>query len=483
MTSLAQSTSSAQIRRSNSSSTNNQANIHHDDTQHKQRMEWYNNLFGPRENNDVCKDTGLKLTKSLNYTLQTFLYLRDDKWVLSMIDINSLASINEKLGYSGANYKIKQIGSIINEFCNKLPFTLKGFKCVDVIKGKGDLFAMLIHCDKGKFELSTKYILKLTKRVKSLTNETVSVGIAKMNIWETYDEWKQRAIGNLKQGKENGGDGIYTDINQVFVNSNLKVQNDNKQNAQQQQISPHLAPKLGNKSQFDEKLDEIASGDDRDWIIAVMDIDDLGTFLFANDNKREAAEAQVLKIENEILELFDIMGGNYDKYFGYKLTSGDEFGLVIYDSRKDIENCIIPGHDVLEMLLYRIQDNCDVTVSIGYSKLIDDDLKMSDELFERVNEHLKQAKLNGKNQVYFGQNIKNADENDDDKDDESAFVVDNVVNQDDIIQYQTMQAINVRNCVFCLFHWLHTRLNIVFCFSWQFVIFWCFLLSLHKTLQ
>ena len=76
--------------------------------------------------------------------------------------------------------------------------------------------------------------------------------------------------------------------------------------------------------------------------------------------------------------------------------------MIIYDSRND--DVIIPGHDVLETLLFGIRDNCNVTVSIGYSKLIDDDLLMSDDWFERINDYLKQAKVNGKNQIYFGHN-------------------------------------------------------------------------------
>ena len=127
-------------------------------------------------------------------------------------------------------------------------------------------------------------------------------------------------------------------------------------------------------------------------------------------------------------------GSNSGKYFGYKLTSGDEFALIVCDSRKDPQ-CILPGHDVLEMLLYRIHDNCDVTVSIGYTKLIDDDLRMSDDLFERANDHLKQAKLNGKNQIYFGQKNINTD---DGKEDELKLD-----DQDDEIQQKSLQDIKV----------------------------------------
>ena len=179
----------------------------------QKRLEMYDNLFGSRTNNDIDQATGLKQTTSLNYQLQTFLYLQDDRWLLAMIDIDGLADINEKLGYSRANKKINEIGTIINQFCGKLKSTLKGFKCNNLVKGKGDLFAVLIHCDhysttkinnktdKNKnrssmglgLELSEKYMKKLMKRIKLSTNETVSIGIAKMNKWDTFEEWKQRS--------------------------------------------------------------------------------------------------------------------------------------------------------------------------------------------------------------------------------------------------------------------------------------------------
>ena len=165
-------------------------------------------------------------------------------------------------------------------------------------------------------------------------------------------------------------------------------------------------------------------------------------FTHPNNNKREMGEKQVLKIEKEILQLFSIIDGNESNNhcFGYKLTGGDEFGLIVYDPR-DESKCIVSGHYILEMLLFRIEDNCDVTVSIGYSKLIDDDLCMSDDWFERANDYLTQAKKNGKNQIYFGQRILN-DDNDEEngnlyesKFDESA--------QDDKIQQESLQAIQV----------------------------------------
>ena len=63
-------------------------------------------------------------------------------------------------------------------------------------------------------------------------------------------------------------------------------------------------------------------------------------------------------------------------FFGYKLTD-DEFGLIKNVS-KYFNKCLIPGHEVLETLLLKMRDNDNVTVLIGYCKLIDDDLCMID---------------------------------------------------------------------------------------------------------
>ena len=50
-----------------------------------------------------------------------------------------------------------------------------------------------------KLNKSEKYISKLIDKTKQQTNESVFVGIAKMNNWETFEKWKHRAIKNVNQ--------------------------------------------------------------------------------------------------------------------------------------------------------------------------------------------------------------------------------------------------------------------------------------------
>ena len=134
----------------------------------------------------------------------------------------------------------------------------------------------------------------------------------------------------------------------------------------------------------------------------------MGDFLFVNNDDRNIGQKEIDKIGNEILSLLEMLGGdsvnnnNNNKYIGYKLAEGDEFGLIIYDNPGDDES-IVPGHQIIDILLENIREQCQVTVSIGYSKLSVDDGEMADGCEERINNYLKIAKTNGKNQAYWGQ--------------------------------------------------------------------------------
>ena len=65
----------------------------------------------------------------------------------------------------------------------------------------------------------------------------------------------------------------------------------------------------------------------------------------------------------------------------------------------------VPGHEILETLKEEINTKCSFSVSIGSSRLIEDDLGIMDDWIERINNNLKQAQKNGKNQVCFGGTI------------------------------------------------------------------------------
>ena len=144
----------------------------------------------------------LQLTPSLNYSLQTFLYTIDIYWVLSMIDIHDFDNMKAKYGQKLSRRKIIQIGKVIKKFCENDARKLKGFKCNDMVmidddddngESKRDLFALLTYCH-PHLNKSEKYISKLMKKIEQQTNETINVGIAKMNEWETFKQWKKRAI-------------------------------------------------------------------------------------------------------------------------------------------------------------------------------------------------------------------------------------------------------------------------------------------------
>ena len=71
-----------------------------------------------------------------------------------MCDFDGLKNTNEKLGYDGANSKIVQIGREIHNFCQKNALALSGYKCNEVVRGKSDLFGVLIYCKNGKLKRS-----------------------------------------------------------------------------------------------------------------------------------------------------------------------------------------------------------------------------------------------------------------------------------------------------------------------------------------
>ena len=400
------------------------ANIKSVSNSQQQRLNVYNDIFNNSNENDpiIDENTQLLTSRSLNKSLYKYLQLQDNNYVLCMIDVDGLKNINEKLGYDGANGKISQIGREIYQFCKNNPSRLKGYKCNQVVTGKGDLFGVSIHCKNGELKRSEKYIQLLMQQIKSLTNETVSVGIAKMNACETYSEWKLRAFKNIQKvkGKGKGYDDYFSDIDIDLKLEKANVTMDKKEeNDEKKQEEKEEERRLGTKEEFDLKLQEIANSEDENWIIAIMDIDDLGQFLFENDNDRTKAKPQIDKLETAMIDLFDVLDYGKDKnskdkrYFGYNMTDGDEYAMILYDS-KNLDECLVDAHDMLEGLRSRIAEKCQFTVSIGYSRIVDNDLGLPGEVFKRVNKHLKQAKKHGKNQIHFGQVKHNLDGTDED---------------------------------------------------------------------
>ena len=90
------------------------------------------------------------------------------------------------------------------------------------------------------------------------------------------------------------------------------------------------------------------------------------------------------------------------KYFGYILNSNNsEFGMILYDS-KNVNKCLIPAHEIIESIKEEIAIKFEFTVSIGTSRLNEDDFGMSDDWYGRVFDNLETAQKCGGNQVCFG---------------------------------------------------------------------------------
>ena len=421
-----------------------------------ERLELYNSLFG-QGRNKICQNTGLPLVSSLNYSLQTFLYTCDLHWVLAMIEIDELENITNKLGHYRAKRKMIQVGTVIKNFCENDSRRLKGFKCNDSSDDESSVFAVLMYCY-PKLLKSEKYMAKLMKKIKQQTNETVSVGIAKMNKWETFEQWKERSVNNIENARngkntqtqnENVVDAFYSDIHVQYVNptKHMAVEDEKKQQRQ---------AKLGGRKEFDKKMQEIANNEDYQWMIAIMEIDDFDLLLVSLNNDKKTLILEIGKLEKEMFHLFDIYGnsnGNKMKYFGYSLNDNTgRFGIILYDSR-DSNECLVPAHEIIETLKEEISIKCQFTVCIGCSRLIEDDLGMADDWFDRINDNLKHAQKNGENQVCFGNGNKNH------VDDQVGRVADNHdvqeskldqlnslnIEADDQILKKSLQAIEVRN--------------------------------------
>ena len=412
----------------------------------KQRLELYNNLFGSGTTKNRCDETGLQLKESLDYSLYTFLHLFDINWVLAVVDIADLERFDEKYGRQLGKRKMIQIATVIKKFCENDPRKLKGYK----YNNDGDLFSLLMYCY-PKLVKSEKYISKLIKKIQEQTNELVCVGIAKMNDWETYDEWKQRAMKNLNNAKNTIATEtktqtslFFSDINVEYVNPNLE-----KQKKQQEQKTGVVAGHFGTEAEFDKKMQEIANNEDYDWVVALMTIDDFDSFVFSIDNNQDKIQNEINKIPQAIYRLFDIyesfygnkINGDEKKYFGYNLSRRNingKFGLILYDS-KDINECYVPAHEILETLKDEISDKCSFTVSIGCSRLIEDDLGFSGDWYERAKKNLSKAKTD---EICFGGGNRNS-KNDDLNGMESVNV------HDDQIQEKSFQIIDV--CIVSMF--------------------------------
>ena len=377
----------------------------------KELLAIFNTLFNRNNVNnpsDTDDGTGLPLGNSLIYSMQTCIFLKDKKWVLATLDIDDLREINDNIGYSGANHKIEEIGKIISKFVSQKPFEMKAFR--NVTNGKGDLFAILLYCSK-KIEFSERYMNVLKTKIFNYSNQTVSIGMATVNKYDTFHDWMDRATNCLKKVTSNGGNGVLFD-NTPFE-TEIKKKNTGDETNDKKEDEKTVDEKktdgdkdgtsveLADKDAFDKKMSEIASKDNDNWIIALLDCDDMGDY--GELKGRSEASKQLLAVENEIMQICDIMGSN--NCLGYKCGVGDEFGLIIFDGNGKNENVIL-GRDIIQTLIDNVRYNCKVTISVGFSRLLVDNGEMAMQWYDRTNHYLKLAKSNGKNQAYWGQDEK-----------------------------------------------------------------------------
>ena len=334
--------------------------------------------------------TGLPLTSQFYYALKLCILLQDDKWVLAMLNIDNLKKLNESFGYQKANLKIAMIGKMIADFCDNNPYRLKGFRNND--DGKGDLFGVLLYCQKDT-SFAQRNMQRLIKKMFDKTNVTVSVGITAMKKSKnfTFIQWRQNTLNCIKIAKQNGGNQVYVDttIDKSKISDNDKHSGGN-------------GGALSSEALFNSKTKEIANNQNTNWILAIIDGDNVGAF--KNKNGIEATGDVMNDVGFQIIKICNVFENTC---FGYKLGSGDEFGMIIYDKNIDDNDDVsstFSSRDIIQMLLENVRYNCKLTVSVGYTRLSTDELK--EEWFDRANEYLTVAKRNGKNQAYWGQKLK-----------------------------------------------------------------------------
>ena len=410
----------------------------------------FKDLFDANYKRNTEDDLNSKLftVNAINYLLKSCVCVRDDKWVVAMIDISNLKQLNTESPQQDARLTVKGLEGIVYNFCQRQPFKFKGFRCVVNVNDdatKKNLFGMLIYCRKN-FDFAEKQINVLIQEIKDEmgnNNVSISVGISKMTDGKSFEEWKDSAIKGMKLTKSDHE--CKTDDDSTLANDEVGISLDMNLVLTNWQISRYL----GVENQFKSRIRQIRIHEDSDCFLAMLDCG-------VNDNDNE----KINKIRNEILKLiFFLKRANNKSIFGYELqSSGDginkgKFALIIYDyfeyrkdANKEIKDknkskkfkarrkYILSSEEIVSVLIENIERNCNVGVSVGVARL--NGKEEIGEWTERANLHLNQAKKNGKNSIYFGDDLKEFEIDEQD-------VSDN--NQDDLINLKTesIQALQV----------------------------------------
>ena len=342
---------------------------------------------------DLDPITGLLQSKSLAKEVQSVISSNSGKdsnakWVLGLLDVDGLKAINEEKGYIGADLVIVSIATVIKNFTQDDPQRLKAYK-IDK-QGKGDLFGLLIRYKETNF--IKRNIDRLISTIYDNTSQVgVSVGITSIrNKDTTYDDCYEKALECLKIAKENGGQQYYWDINDIKKMKDVEYE----------PYPGHAV--LGNKHEFQIKLRKVARQENENWILALIDGDNVGK-LKATDVEQAANAIEELYIKITRISI------NSDCHcFGY-LFGGDEFAIIFWDPLNnskieedtqfeyDVEEDIKYA-DILQGLIKSMESTTDITISVGFARVKSDEL--ATEWIERANKNLSIAKQNGKNQSY-----------------------------------------------------------------------------------
>ena len=253
-------------------------------------LDTFHMVFSRKNLNDIDESTGLGLNNSLNYSLKTCLLLEDDKWLLGILDIDNLKNINDKIGYKDANIKIITLGRIIKEFCDEKPLKTKGFRYNNIENNKADMFAILIRYSK-KISNIERRLKTLMNKINNILNITISIGLSKMNINDNnsfnFQEWINKSIKFMLNVQNSGGNDIYSDIygdisddnNDLTITTNTNG-NNSESNKDSDLERDEISYKLGNEVLFESKGKEIAMKEDPNWILALIDADNMGLYFF-----------------------------------------------------------------------------------------------------------------------------------------------------------------------------------------------------------
>ena len=259
--------------------------------------------------NNIDALTSLPLTTSLLSDLKRLMLLKNGHWFLAMLNIDNLKQLNETVGYAKQqrNFKLSQIAKIIKDFCQESPSRLKPYR--DNAKGSRNLFAILILSKNS--EKFAQYILSfLMNQIHDITKVTVSIGLSsiiidsiKLNAKYSFIIWRQCALYCMEIAKQNGGNRLYFEdfnnnlrsetLQEIGINVNkIEILMDD---IECKETEPTLAKQqqkrlfaLKNETEFDQKQKEIALNEGTNWILALINGDDIPQFEEKFGSKKNA---------------------------------------------------------------------------------------------------------------------------------------------------------------------------------------------------